>query len=119
MTDELKPVRWGCGGEAIAIQDWHRYNEPAQYCVYCKECEIETADYATEAEAIEAWNRAMGSAEKSSTVERTAKVENISDYRLPINDYCFIKKGDCGNCGFTATEGDKYCRECGARLEWK
>ena len=70
MTDELTPVRCGCGGEAIAyIQSmdggfWHLIN------VSCSKCGISTPKYDTEAEAIEAWNRAMGSAEKSSTVER-------------------------------------------------
>ena len=55
MSDELKPVRCGCGGEAIVHE--HEYGE---FEVYCPMCFITTDDYKTEAEAIEAWNKAMG-----------------------------------------------------------
>ena len=54
MTDELKPVRCGCGGEAKIIHSDYRNS------VYCTACGIQTCYYATEAEAITAWNRAMG-----------------------------------------------------------
>lgn len=152
MNDnELKPVNCGCGGEAAVNYTLVTFlGKDMRYCVRCEDCGIMTNWYHTEAEAIEAWNKAMGGVVTYPSTtpngvytsgctttnttdpnedfhpvrdfmvnpERTAKVENISDYRLPINDYCFIKKGDCGNCGFVVTEGDKYCRECGAKLEW-
>ena len=56
MTDELKPVRCGCGGEAEVgeVHFWGRC-----YTVQCSECGIETKPQNTEAEAITAWNRAM------------------------------------------------------------
>ena len=66
MNGELKPVHCGCGGEA-----WTDYiiGEPSEgvgWFVCCKNCDIQTpAEYPTEADAIEAWNRAMS--------ERTAK----------------------------------------------
>ena len=77
MTDELKPVKCGCGGEAKV--EWSNGYDPFTekripklwYGVICKKCKIQTKSYYTEAEAITAWNRAMGSTEKSSTVERT------------------------------------------------
>lgn len=62
MTDELKPCRCGCGGEA-KVYEWFDGNSAGcmQYFVYCLDCDISTrCDYDTEAEAIEAWNRSMG-----------------------------------------------------------
>lgn len=58
MTDELKPVRCGCGGEAFT----HILgNEIAKgYYIACDECGTKTKVFGYEAEAIEAWNRAMG-----------------------------------------------------------
>ena len=50
-----KPVRCGCGGEAVIHEQ-----EYGEFDVYCPMCFITTDDYNTEAEAIEAWNRAMG-----------------------------------------------------------
>lgn len=55
MNEELKPVRCGCGGEARVIM-----LIPDVYAVECSKCWIRTGSPAkTEAEAIEAWNRAM------------------------------------------------------------
>ena len=54
MTDELKPVRCGCGGEAIVHEQ-----EYGEFEVYCPVCFITTDDYKTKDKAIEAWNRAM------------------------------------------------------------
>jgi len=61
MTDKLKPVRCGCGGEA-KVSTWTGSNATViNDCnaVYCENCGIQTKKYNTEAEAIEAWNRAM------------------------------------------------------------
>ena len=61
MTDNVKPVPCGCGGEA-----WTDYiiGEPSEgvgWFVCCKNCDIQLPpEYNTEAEAIEAWNWAMG-----------------------------------------------------------
>ena len=71
MNKELKPVRCGCGGKA-KVAPYHGDGYESFY-VYCQKCNIETDYYEFEAEAITAWNRAMG--------ERTAKVEN--QYYLP------------------------------------
>ena len=54
-TEELKPVPCGCGGEAVVHEQ-----EYGEYEVYCPRCFITTDDYNTEAEAVTAWNRAMG-----------------------------------------------------------
>lgn len=71
MTNELKPVRCGCGGEAVLCESDKYDSFDFTYMIYCKACGISSDVYDTEAEAITAWNRAMGgSTEKSSTVER-------------------------------------------------
>ena len=40
--------------------------------------------------------------------EQTAKVVNIN----------MDNEGECSNCRKTIVFGDKYCRRCGARLDW-
>ncbi len=55
--------------------------------------------------------------------ERTAKVENIK-VEWGDDEYVHDRMGDmyhygdCGNCGQTVSHNQKYCHECGARLEW-
>ena len=63
MSDELKPVRCGCGGEA-KIRPYRRldfaFTNKTDYYVQCDKCGISTLMKDTEGEAIEAWNKAMG-----------------------------------------------------------
>ena len=54
MTNELQPVRCGCGGEAETKQAFNN-----GWYVYCPECIMCSGFYSTESEAITAWNRAM------------------------------------------------------------
>lgn len=102
MTNE-KPVRCGCGGEAKV------YEMPLKDCegysVQCNDCRIATFIWLSEAEAIQAWNKAMG--------ERTAKVKNITHVRG------YPPEGECSNCGFDVYDDGEYCPGCGARLEWE
>jgi hypothetical protein len=60
MTDELKPVPCGCGGEAKVISYLSREYCKMAYYVRCENCGTETDDLHSEAEAVTAWNRAMG-----------------------------------------------------------
>ena len=121
MSNELKPVRCGCGGEAVidAEMGYELYH------VFCPKCEIVTAWYKTEAEAIEAWNTAMGTNTRKllevlvhdatdtnvGCKERTAKVINI----YSVGNYLF---GSCGGCGAPVIKHDVYCSECGVKLDW-
>lgn len=57
MTDELKPVNCGCGGESKVQRV--RTLKAHVFVVMCKKCQIATDYYTTETEAIEAWNLAM------------------------------------------------------------
>lgn len=92
------------------------------YAVECNKCGICTCEYDTEAEAIEAWNRAMGIAEKSSTVERTAKVkeDEWTEHKMLSRDYgkiyyqhdcsCNLYESPypfCPNCGMKMKRGDR------------
>ena len=112
-----KPVKCGCGGES-KIYSWNEEDDGIQsihYHAICMKCGIETNAYDTEAEAITAWNKAMG--------ERTTKVEDIQ-VEWGDDEYVNDRMGDmyhygnCGNCGETVSHNQKYCHECGARLEW-
>ena len=70
MSDELKPVRCGCGGEAFhdTVRGWNPVREDALvlwHRVICKNCGTQTKAFYIEAEAIEAWNKAMGATDKN------------------------------------------------------
>lgn len=104
MSEELKPVKCGCGGETVIMP-----TPSGRFAVGCKKCDICTGLYNTEAEAITAWNRAMsGIPRNPSTVERTAKGEYSNAY----GEYL------CSECGRVVQIEDAYCPGCGARLEW-
>ena len=125
MTEEtvtncnaLKPVRCGCGGEATTDYIIGEPSEGVGWFVYCKSCEIQLPpEYNTEAEAIEAWNEAMGA--DQFRVERTAKViqhdASVTDtdgYKYHRSEYL------CGACKKKVIGGDDYCSHCGCRLDW-
>ena len=104
MTDKLTPVRCGCGGEAVLCESDKYDSFNFTYMIYCKACGITSDVYDTEAEAVQAWNRAMGG--------KTVKVENYQD-PFGLGGY-----GDCSECGAEVNEQYVYCPNCGARLEW-
>ena len=101
MSEELNPVRCGCGGEAKVQRV--KTLKSHLIVVMCTKCEIATNYYTNEAEAIQAWNKAMG--------ERTAKAKvNFKD-----ENFFF---GWC-ECGQYQSSQFPYCPACGCRLEWK
>ena len=118
MSDELTPVRCGCGGEAVMYDNEVRHEcGISHFVVECQKCGIITKWHATEAEAIEAWNRAMG--------ERTAKVTKGKWEVQPStgDDRPFIwwKCSECGHVIFSETERDRrefhaFCGRCGAEM---
>ena len=104
MSEELKPVRCECGGKS---QVFFPFTNNSVYMIECKKCGICTSAYETEAEAIQAWNTAMGAKDIDvPTKERTAKV--IDEVGL-----------SCGNCDQWLKLGWSWCPKCGAKLEWK
>ena len=119
MSDQLSavsgqlPVRCGCGGEAYArsyANTFHVTEDGYDHTVYCSKCNIETKMFDTEAEAITAWNRAMG--------ERTAKVEAVEKPIIGDTEGKTIKVTSCGNCKNTVSIFDDFCSNCGCRLIW-
>lgn len=120
-----EPVHCRCGGEAhhVSASCWNPEEEKwipdFWHRVICKNCGIQTKAFYTKTEAIEVWNRAMGTTEKSSIVERIAKViehdASITDtdgYKYQRSEYL------CGNCKKKVIGGDEYCSHCGCRLDW-
>lgn len=88
------------------------------YYVRCENCGTETDDLHSEAEAVQAWNRAMG--------ERTAKVVHKQQTRIVTPKSTTVAYEtetnlwtECGNCGTMGMyHGWKYCPNCGAKLDW-
>ena len=99
------PVNCGCGGKAEVHIVGHELPK-AQYYINCEKCDVRTWFYDTEAEAIEAWNMAMG--------ERTAKVKR-STSMLELHQW----DGICENYGGHVYQDYAYCQHCGYRLEWE
>ena len=127
MTDELKPVLCGCGGEAEIGKKYLMGNLPDVY-VICGNCSIRTGEYYSEAEAVEAWNTAMGTntrrllevlvhdaTDNSLPVEQTAKVKHLERR----SETSMSWEGICTNCGSYTIHEMNYCFHCGARLEWE
>lgn len=116
MTDKLTPVRCGCGGEAHhdSASCWNPEEEEWMpnfwHRVICKNCGTQTKAFYSEAEAVTAWNRAMGNGDKASPVERTAKVDT-----RPFGDIDLHK---CHHCQYYVDRSFTYCPGCGAKLDW-
>ena len=106
----LKPVRCGCGGEAVLCESDKYDSFDFTYMIYCKECGISSDVYDTEAEAIEAWNRAMSAKDINVHDKNTVIVE---PFTTDMNHVGYCK------CGYLVNAEWKYCPHCGARLEWK
>jgi hypothetical protein len=101
-----KLINCGCGG-AGKIEAYHDILVPGEPInwkrVRCSECNIRTPWRHTEAEAITAWNKAMG--------EQTAEVYvNYRDDSI-IFGFC--------ECGQSVNSYNNYCSKCGCRLEWE
>ena len=89
MTDELKPVRCGCGGKAML------YVSPitTRWLLQCESCKIETTFYDSEAEAIKAWNRAMGEKPEMKWTPVTEALPNNEEYDWVLGQ---IRETDSG-----------------------
>lgn len=142
-----EPVKCGCGGEAEIHAMGHEMND-VQYYVNCEKCDTRTWFFGSEEEAIDVWNNAMGAYREfewcneckeydqkqhcchrwtqnirrtvedlKAQYERPAKVENVRE-EYSSEGICFLTYADCGNCGMQVMLGDKFCSECGAKLDW-
>ena len=60
MSEELKPVKCGCGGEPVVGHiEKTSYLPKDRWYIGCPKCDICTGIYDTKVEVIEAWNTAM------------------------------------------------------------
>ena len=92
---------------------WHR--------VICKNCGTQTKAFYTEAEAVQAWNRAMSGATDTNVGDKFAK-----DINVPRKGKWQRRKGsDCWECSecHAVLESDDivrhnyyYCYHCGADM---
>ena len=99
MTDELKPVPCGCGGEPYL-----KYDDGA-YSVMCTKCGIETKGYCNHFDdfksakeyATKDWNRAMGARKWTPVAEALPKdrdwylgifMESDTEYVIPVPYVC-------------------------------
>ena len=96
MSEELKPVNCGCGGEAFVS-----INGFIEYHVVCASCGLRTDWFRSKDKAITAWNKAMGT-------------ENICK-----NCKAYFVMGDCGYCKYDDEypTADGYGCNCFSRRE--
>jgi hypothetical protein len=84
MSEELKPVRCGCGGEAYIFRGENRN------WIFCVECHTESKPYETVEKAITAWNKAMSATD--------IRVDNKIIY--------------CKDCKYSHMTIDGLCKYC-------
>ena len=123
MTEELKPVNCGCGGEANIV---FPFMHTEMYLIECNECGICTSSYNSEAEAITAWNRAMGAKDNNVpnkgfwkpvyASEATGFDPSLAGCDPVFNHVCSI----CGQEALVDDVGEEYlscfCPHCGADM---
>ena len=100
MSEELKPVNCGCGGESVV-----RERVYGGYEVYCSRCFITTDDCETETEAIQAWNRAMGAGKSEIAITKGYWMTTYDGLHCSVCNY---------KCETTALP--EVCPHCGTRL---
>ena len=106
MNKELKPVRCGCGGEPVVGHiEKTRYLPKDRWYIGCPKCDICTGLYDTEAEVIEAWNRAMG---RKTGKWRFEPLNPDDAYCSQCNFHVYVLEADFDNYNF--------CPNCGADM---
>jgi hypothetical protein len=86
--------------------------EEFEWCTDCKE-------YDQEQHCCHRWSKNIRRTveELKAQYEHPAKVENVHE-EYSSEGICFLTYADCGNCGMQVILGDKFCSECGAKLDW-
>lgn len=95
MTDELKPVPCGCGGEAEVL----KFNNET-WLVMCNKCRTSSENYTSKDKAITAWNRAMG-AKDINIPNKFATDTNVGNEII-----C------CKDCKYSHMTIDGLCKYC-------
>ena len=102
MTEELKPVLCGCGGEVVIMP-----TPSGRFAVGCQKCDICTGLYNTETEAITAWNTAMGA--------KDINVPNKGEW-INVSKTAWLPEFQCSKCGEKYTYRHNFCPNCGADM---
>lgn len=120
--DEMKPVRCGCGGEANVLHPSYTHC----IVVMCGKCGIKTPYMNSEAEAVEAWNKAMkGNAEEklkafwdgmSAEMKANTNISSPNEDFHPVRD-CMVWTERMAKVDWI--NGEPFCPMCGDRLEWE
>ena len=112
MSNELKPVRCGCGGDAVPFpcESGYSWNRSKGYCVECVKCKTKTSVFETLEKAIETWNNAMGKGKTEIAITKGTwmvvydglycSVCNCRCETTALPDVC----PHCGTCMHTADE---------------
>ena len=127
-----KPVNCGCGGK-VCIETDHDTIQPIKPIdwkrVRCNKCNIRTTWRHSEAEAVEAWNEAMG-ADKNSVISVfpaelmdttiVQKINSVTPVKIEYynEDSLYASGHICPNCHTNVIVKYKYCPECGMKLDW-
>lgn len=119
MSEALKPVRCGCGGEAVLETD-HDTIQPVAPIdwkrVKCNKCNIRTTWRKSEAEAITAWNRAMGATDKNVGDKERKKGEWVDGNGKDTFIHCSVcDKEAYWDTDYGQQEFD-FCPYCGADM---
>lgn len=114
---KLQPVRCGCGGEAEVDGYFGDLSHYDLYYVYCKKCYIQSTFYKTKDEAIQAWNLAMGDFPKIN-IQKIDTVMPVKCEYYGDKKTVFASGYICPNCYTHVAQLDKYCSECGMKLDW-
>ena len=75
--NNIEPCRCGCGGEAGIIDVEYHSEKPIAKMTICQKCGMRTDLYDTEAEAIEAWNKAMDKNKEENTPLTWNELKNL------------------------------------------
>ena len=107
---ETKRMPCRCGGKAVLlIAESKQILGERVYSVFCEDCRIRTDYFPSAQEACEAWNKVMG--------DQTAVVINAHG-NYDAEGHPLLVSGACGNCDNPVIMDDKYCSECGFKLDW-
>lgn len=112
MKNDIKIVNCGCGGEAHhdSASCWNHDEEKWMpnfwHRVICENCGTQTKSFYTEAEAITAWNKAMGAAKDDIAIAKGTWMMEIDGFHCSV---CFYK------CETTALPD--VCPFCGTKMK--
>ena len=120
MSEELKPVKCGCGGEAH-VSDYKTVSGETAFYVSCRVCDTSTRSFLTKDKAITAWNRAMGATDMN-VGDKFAKDMNVPRKGKWLwdeeEDRCYCS--ECGNEDDLSIDGvyimHDFCPNCGADM---